>query len=96
MDATITIREGCPDAVAKTIAGSTPTLDPDHWVTRQQAADALDVNPRTIDRYIRRRLLSAYTGPVQDRTPEQSGHGVRVWREDVINFHTGITVGVIR
>jgi hypothetical protein len=96
MDATITIREGCPDAVAKRIAGSTPILDPDHWVTRVQAAAALEVNPRTIDRYIRRRLLSAYTGPVLDRSPEQSGHGVRVWRDDVVNYHTSIPVQVTR
>lgn len=96
MDATITIREGCPDAVAKTIAASTPVLDPDHWVTRAQAANALSVNPRTVDRYIRRRWLSSYNGPVLDRSPEQSGRGVRVWRDDVVNFHTSVAVEVTR
>lgn len=95
MEAKITIRRGCPDAVAQRIAGSTPILDPDHWVTRQQAADALEVNPRTIDRYIRRGELSAYTGPVLDRSSRQGGHGVRVWRDDVVNFHTGVAVTVV-
>jgi hypothetical protein len=94
MEAKITIRRGCPDAVAQRIAGSTPILDPDHWVTRQQAADTLEVNPRTIDRYIRRGELSAYSGPVTDRSPDQSGHGVRIWRDDVTSFHANVAVQV--
>lgn len=94
MDAKITIREGCSPAVAAGIAKSTPALDPYHWVTRQQAADILEVNPRTIDRYIRRRELSAYSGPVPDRSATQSGHGVRVWRADVEGFHANIAVEV--
>jgi hypothetical protein len=96
MEATITVREGCPDDVAKTIAASTPVLDPHHWLTRREAADKLRVNPRTIDRYIRRRVLSAYSGPVSDRSGSHPGHGVRVWRDDVIFFHSGVSVKVVR
>lgn len=94
MEAKITIREGCPPAVAAGIAGSTPARDPDLWVTRQDAARVLAVNPRTIDRYIRRRELSAYSGPVPDRSATQSGHGVRVWRADVDSFHENVRVEV--
>lgn len=94
MEAKITIRAGCPQYLAKVIAGSTPLQDPDHWMTRAQAADELGVNARTIDRYVRRRLISTYTGPVLDRTPEQSGHGVRLWRNDVVDFRDNVTVEV--
>jgi hypothetical protein len=96
MKAEIIIREGCPPNVAERIEASTPILDPDHWVTRAAAARALEVNPRTVDRYIRRRELSSYSGPVLDRSPNQSGHGVRVWKDDVVNLHTGVIVQVQR
>lgn len=95
MEATISIRRGCPPEVRAVIAGSTPATDPLAWITRQQAADALDVNPRTVDRYIRRGDLSAYAGPVPDRSPGQTGHGVRVWKDDVVNFHDNVAVEVI-
>lgn len=94
MDAKITIREGCPDYLVQVIRTSTPLANPDQWVTRAQAAEYLNVNPRTIDRYVRRRLISTYTGPVLDRTPEQSGHGVRLWRADVVDFRDNVTVEV--
>lgn len=94
MEAKITIRKGCPHDVAVRIANSTPALDPGHWVTRRQAAEALAVNPRTIDRYIRRGELSAYSGPVLDRSEHQAGHGVRIWRDDVTGFHVATRVEV--
>lgn len=94
MEAKITIREGCPPDLAARIAGSTPAAEPDYWLTRQQAAAELEVNPRTIDRYIRRRELSAYAGPVPDRSATQSGHGVRIWARDVWDFHANVRVEV--
>lgn len=94
MEAKITIREGCPEYLAQVIGASTPLADPDHWVTRTDAANRIGVNPRTIDRYVRRRLISTYTGPVLDRTPVQSGHGVRLWLDDVVNFRDNVTVEV--
>lgn len=94
MEAKITIRKGCPPDLAKRIAGSTPAIEPQCWMTRQDAADALDVNPRTVDRYIRRGELSAYSGPVADRSATQSGHGVRVWLADVIDYRTNVAVEV--
>jgi hypothetical protein len=95
MEAQITIKNGCPPEVARQISTSTPIRNPDHWVTRKEAGDELQVNERTIDRYIRHGDLSAYAGPVTDRPGTQSGYGVRVWRDDVVAFHEHHTITVV-
>lgn len=90
MDATITLRKGCPPDDAAKIKMSTPALDPDCWLTRTETAEKLGVGPRTIDRYIRRDSLSVYRGPVPG-----SGNGVRIWSGDVESFHYRHDVTVV-
>jgi excisionase family DNA binding protein len=90
MDATITLRKGCPPGDAVKIKTSTPALDPAAWLTRTEAAERLGVGPRTIDRYVRRDALSVYRGPVPG-----SGNGVRIWAGDVESFHYRHDVTVV-
>lgn len=87
MEATITLRKGCPPGEAQTIRMSTPALEPGAWLTRQDAADILNVGPRTIDRYLRKGSLSFYRGPVprEDGSPG-GGNGVRIWQPDVESY----------
>lgn len=81
MKAVLTLRKGCPPDDAAKIKMSTPALDPVAWLTRTEAADRLQVGPRTVDRYVRAAELSVYRGPVQG-----SGNGVRIWADDVESF----------
>lgn len=90
MEATITLREGCPPEDATKIRMSTPALDPLAWLTRQEAGDRLKVGPRTIDRYLRRKELSFYRGPVPG-----AGNGVRIWADDVESYHYRHDVTVV-
>jgi len=82
MDATITLREGCPPDLAAEIKTSPPANAPGAWLTRKQAAAQLEVGPRTVDRYLRRGQLSYYRGPVPGE-----GAGVRIWAGDVASYH---------
>lgn len=97
MEAKITLRTGVSDDDAKFIRDHAPMTEyrpvlgdggpgyqlgrSMYWVGREQAASVLDVGIRTIDRYIRRRLLTGYRGPV----PE-GGKGMRVWADDVARW----------
>lgn len=58
-----------------------PSVRPDLWMTRAEAAETLGVHERTVDRYIRQHRLTSYVGPM----PEAAGlaHRVMVWKEDV-------------
>lgn len=78
MSASITLRSGLDKASSLTIMGSTPTADPDRWLRRAEVAEQLGIDIRTVDRYLRERTLSSYTGPVPGRQ-----YGVRVWADDL-------------
>lgn len=90
METTLSPRTGLPPGELAQVMANTPLSEyipryevgPEggsmYWVTREQAADALDVGIRTVDRYIRRRQLTGYRGPLPG-----GGIGVRVWAADV-------------
>ena len=91
MEATITMRAGEDDPNIQAIIRNNPPLKaPTFWITRELAAEQLDVGIRTIDRYLRRRLLTGYRGPV----PE-GGTGVRVWEEDVELWDERLDITVV-
>jgi uncharacterized protein (DUF2342 family) len=76
--ARITLREGLGQPEAAEVLASTPSTAPDQWLTREAVADTLEIDIRTVDRYLRQQVLSKYEGPVPGRL-----HGVRVWAADV-------------
>lgn len=78
MSASTILREGIDRPTALTILGSTPSTDPDKWLRRNEVAEALEIDVRTVDRYLRERVLSSYSGPVPGRQ-----YGVRVWADDL-------------
>ena len=90
MEATITMRTGEDASIQEVIRNNPPTKVNSFWTTREYAAERLDVGIRTVDRYIRRRLLTSYRGPV----PE-GGTGVRIWWEDVLLWDERLTVTVV-
>jgi hypothetical protein len=81
MEATIEPRAGMPDEDLAYARHWNPMKAPDMWLTREDAAAALKVDPRTIDRYVRNRKLTLYKGPVPGRL-----HGVRVLKSEVDNW----------
>jgi hypothetical protein len=75
-------RKGMPNSEVTRVANlHTPILSPAEWFTRNEVADRLKVDARTVDRYIRNRQLSVWRGPVEGRV-----YGVRVWALDVIRW----------
>lgn len=90
MDAQITLREGMSRALAKQVREQPPMIFPSQWMDRVSAAVNLGVGVRTVDRYIRRRLLTSYRGPVPG-----GGVGVRIWAADVESFPASAIVKVV-
>lgn len=91
MNAEITLRDGVTKAQGRAIREQAPMVDPGgHWMDRVSAAVNLGVGVRTVDRYVRRRLLTSYRGPVPG-----GGVGVRIWAADVEAFPAGTTVKVV-
>lgn len=77
----ITFAAGFPMRQRPGVQAFTPWTKPDRWLTRDEAAAYLQVDRRTVDRYVRDRLLTAYRGPVPG-----SLRGTRVLRSDVERF----------
>jgi hypothetical protein len=83
-------REGLPADEVAQVDALVKTIDPYNWSTREQAAATLRVGVRTIDRYIRRGELTAYSGMLPG-----GGYGVRLWEPDV-RRHGTVTPTVVK
>lgn len=80
-DATISPRNGITDDELAYIKHWTPIKAPDLWLSRDDTAKALNVGPRTIDRYVRNGRLTVYRGPV-----DGAAFGVRLLKSEVDNW----------
>jgi excisionase family DNA binding protein len=80
-DATIRPRAGISPAALEEATYWHPLKAPDLWLTREEAAEALHVGSRTIDRYTRADKLTTYVGPIPG-----GGRGVRVLKSEVDNW----------
>lgn len=78
MEATISPRDGITQSALDHATHWHPLKAPDLWMTRDDAAAQIGVNPRTVDRYIRNHKLTAYQGPVGGNL-----YGVRVLKSEV-------------
>lgn len=90
-DSKVTLRAGLDRVTSLKIMGSTPNRDPDKWLRRDEVAEQLDIDIRTVDRYLREQLLSSYSGPVPGRQ-----YGVRVWADDLEYLRPETVTEVVR
>jgi hypothetical protein len=82
-DSQIVPRDGIKPAELDHATYWYPLRAPDLWLTRDETAAQIGVNPRTVDRYVRDRRLTVYTGPVPG-----SLRGVRILKSEVDNWVT--------
>lgn len=90
-DSKVTLRTGLDRAASLKVLGSTPSSEPDRWLRRGEVAEQLDIDIRTVDRYLRERVLSSYSGPVPGRQ-----YGVRVWADDLDYLRPETVTEVVR
>jgi hypothetical protein len=76
----VALREPAPSKTEQTrIHRAAGKLAEPHWLTRAQAAAALEVHARTLDRYIREHRVTVYRGPIGINLKRR----VLVWGKDV-------------
>jgi hypothetical protein len=75
----VTYRAGMPRADQAAVRAALPVRSSVSWMERERAAAVLGVNVRTVDRYIRQRRITSYTGPIAPTLRRR----VFVWAADV-------------